>query len=98
MTSGRPLLSQTACSLEFRPPLVRRIRRGKGPFLKGPGGGVGLQMRGVDHDPPGLAAFARQGCENLVEHAQAAPTKEPIVDRLVRAILSWRVPPTQPIL
>src|SRR6202034_3071824 len=37
-------------------------------------------MRGVDHDPLGLAAFARQGCENLVEHAQAAPTNEPIVD------------------
>jgi hypothetical protein len=26
--SGRPRLSQTACSLEFRPPLVRPIRRG----------------------------------------------------------------------
>ena len=35
MTSGRPRLSQTACSLEFRPPLVRPIRRGTGPFLRG---------------------------------------------------------------
>src|SRR5664279_6193421 len=55
-------------------------------------------MRGVDHDPLGLAALVRKGCKNLVEHPQAAPANEPIVDRLVRAILSWRVAPTQPIL
>src|SRR6202142_4664945 len=47
-------------------------------------------MRGVDHDPLQLAALARQFGENLVEHAQAAPANEPIVDRLVRAILARR--------
>ena len=29
-----------------------------------------LQMRGVDHDPLGIAAPVRQRCENLVEHPQ----------------------------
>src|SRR6185436_20578087 len=30
---GRPLPSQTACSFEFRPPLVRPIRRGTAPCI-----------------------------------------------------------------
>ena len=34
MTSGRPSLSQTACSLEFGPPLVRPISRGTDPFKR----------------------------------------------------------------
>jgi hypothetical protein len=54
-------------------------------------------MRGVDHDPLGLAAIVRQRCEN-VERTQTAPANEPIVDRLVRAILSRRVAPAKPIL
>src|SRR6202044_1527859 len=53
-------------------------------------------MRGVDHDPLRFAALARQFGENLVEHAQAAPSNKPIVDRLVRAIVARSVPPTQP--
>src|SRR3984885_13541790 len=57
-----------------------------------------LQMRGVDHEPLRFAALARQFGENLVEHAQAAPADEPIVDRLVRAIVARRVAPTQPVL
>ncbi len=35
MISGRPRPSHTACSFEFKPPLVRPIRLGTGPFLKG---------------------------------------------------------------
>src|ERR1700704_3169385 len=95
MTSGRPRLSQTACSLEFRPPLVRPIRRRTGPFSK-----KGLRPRGASSDawrqacPPPLAALARQFGENLVEHAHAAPANELIVDRLVRA----RIATTQPVL
>src|SRR5271167_3144791 len=57
-----------------------------------------LQMCGVDHDPLRLAALARQRGENLVEHTQTAPANEPIVDRLVRAILSRRVTPAKPVL
>jgi hypothetical protein len=55
-------------------------------------------MRGVDHDPLRFAALARQFGENLVEHAQAAPSNKPIVDRLVRAIVARSVAPTQPVV
>src|SRR5580692_681024 len=55
-------------------------------------------MRGVDHDPLRFAALARQFGENLVEHAQAAPSNKPIVDRLVPAIVARSVAPTQPVL
>jgi hypothetical protein len=47
-------------------------------------------MRGIDHQLIGLAAFRRQRGEDLVEHAQAAPADEPIIDRLVRAIVLRR--------
>jgi hypothetical protein len=57
-----------------------------------------LQMRGVNHDPLGIAAPVRQRCENLVEHPQAASTNEPIVDRLVRTIPRRGVAPAKPIL
>src|SRR6202451_3234941 len=59
---------------------------------------MGLQMRGVDHDPLRLAALAGQFGENLVEHAQAAPAHEPIVDCLVRAIVGRSIAPAQPVL
>src|ERR1700675_4821629 len=55
-------------------------------------------MRGVDHDPLRFAALARQFGEELVEHAQAAPADEPVVDCLVRAIVGRSVAPTQPVL
>ena len=46
----------------------------------------------------GLRPLMRQRCENLVEHPHTAPANEPIVDRLVRAILRRGVAPTKPIL
>ena len=58
---------------------------------------MGLQMRGVDHDPLGLGALARQFGEDRVEHAQPAPANEPVIDRLVRAIRPRRVTPAKPI-
>ena len=57
-----------------------------------------LQMCGVDHNPLRLGTLARQFGENLVEHAQPAPANEPVVDRLMRAIVSRCVPPAQPVL
>jgi hypothetical protein len=59
---------------------------------------MGLQMRGVDHDPLGLCALARQLSEDLVEHAQTAPADEAVVDRLMRAIPRRRIAPTQAVL
>ena len=44
-----------------------------------------FQMGGVDHQPGRFAGLARQFGKNLVEHAEAAPAHEPIVDRLMRA-------------
>src|ERR1700677_1181559 len=59
---------------------------------------MGLQMRGVDHDPLRFAALARQLSEDLVEHTQTAPADEAIVDRLMRAISRRSVAPAQPVL
>jgi hypothetical protein len=69
---------------------VRPIRRGTAPFEQASGRTVRFQMRGIDHQLIGLAAFRRQRGEDLVEHAQAAPADEPIIDRLVRAIVLRR--------
>ena len=55
-------------------------------------------MRRIDHDPVGFPGFARQLDENAVEHAQAAPTDEPVVDRLVRPVAARRIAPSQAIL
>ena len=43
-------------------------------------------MRGVDHNPVGFAGFARQLGEDAVEHPQAAPADEAVVDGLVRTV------------
>src|ERR1700722_7456777 len=56
-----------------------------------------LEMRGVDHHSLRPPALVRQRCENLVEHPQAAPANEPVVDRLMRTILGRGVTPAKPI-
>jgi len=45
-------------------------------------------MRGINHQPGWFAGLAGQLGEDFVEHPEAAPMHEPIVDRLVRAILT----------
>jgi hypothetical protein len=40
-------------------------------------------MRGIDHDPVRLPGLASQLDKDAVEHTQAAPTNEPVVDCLV---------------
>ena len=59
---------------------------------------VGIEVRRVDHDPVGLARFARQFDEYPVEYPQAAPADEAVVDRLVRAIIPGRIAPHQTVL
>lgn len=56
-----------------------------------------LQMGRVDHQPLRRAALARQFGEDVVEHAKPAPAHEPVVDGLVRTILTRRIAPAQPI-
>jgi len=89
--------SQTAWSLEFRPPLVRPIRRGTAPFEQAGGGAVRLEVGHVDHQLIWLAALRRQSREDLVEHAHAAPADEPVGDRLGRAILGRDITPAQTV-
>ena len=99
MTSGRPRPSQTACSLEFRPPLVRPIRRGTGPFLKRLRSPARCAFRCVASIiiRSGLPPLPRQFGETMSEHAHGARANELIVDCLVRAILWRRVAPAQPL-
>src|SRR5664279_4900877 len=98
MTSGRPSPSQTACSLEFKPPLVRPIRRGTGPFLKGsrrcdaPSSVASIMIRS------GLPPLRANAAKILLNTPKRLPANEPIVDRLVRAVLSRRVAPAKPVL
>ena len=55
-------------------------------------------MGGVDHDPVGFSSLARQLGEDAIEHAQAAPADEAVVDRFVRAVILGRIAPHQPVL
>lgn len=57
-----------------------------------------FEMRGVDHELIGLAALCGEFREDPVKHAQATPSDEPIVDGFVRAVTSWCIKPTKPIL
>ena len=56
-----------------------------------------LQMGGIDHKPGWFAGLMRQLGENLVEDAEAAPAHEPIVDRLVWAIVARCITSTQTV-
>ena len=56
-----------------------------------------LQMGGIDHQPGWVAGLARQLSENAVEHAEAAPAHEPVVDRLVRTVAGRCIAPAQTV-
>jgi hypothetical protein len=66
-------------------------------FLAGGCGAVGFQMGGVDHQLLGIAEFSGQFGQNPVEYAEPAPADEAIVDRLVRTIFPWCVPPSKSV-
>ena len=56
-----------------------------------------FEVSGVDHQLVRLPAFGRQLSKNPVEHAQAAPADETVVDRLVRTIANRRITPAQSV-
>jgi hypothetical protein len=56
-----------------------------------------FQIGGVDRQLIGLAALCRQFGKYPVEHAEAAPADEAVVDRLVKIVFSGRVAPPQPV-
>lgn len=55
-------------------------------------------MRCADHDPFGVTGGTSEFGEDAIEHAQAAPGDEAVVDRLVRTISLGCVAPHQPML
>ena len=57
-----------------------------------------FEMGGVDHDPLGLACLACELGKDLVEHTQAAPSNEAVVDRLVWPLTLGRIAPHQAVL
>ena len=56
-----------------------------------------LQGGGVDHQPLGHAALGRQAREDAFEHAEPAPSHEPVVQRLVWAVTGRRVLPLEAV-
>lgn len=86
-----------AWRLEFKPPLVRPIRRGTAPFEQAGGGAVGFEVGAVDHQSVRRARQAREPCEDGVEDAMAAPADEAVVEGLVRAVGGRRVAPAQAV-
>jgi hypothetical protein len=97
MISGLPWPSQTACNLEFNPPLVRPIRLRAAPFEQAGRGPMRFQMRAVDQQLIQLTALRRQAGKDLAEHAHAAPADELIIDRLGRSIVGRRIAPAQAV-
>ncbi|MNY74275.1 hypothetical protein D3C86_2132640 [compost metagenome] len=57
-----------------------------------------FQMRGIDHQPVGLACFPRKRLENPVEDAEPAPAAEPVIERLVWAVFLRRIFPLKSML
>ena len=56
-----------------------------------------LEMGRIDHQPGWFAGLACQFSEDFVEDAEAAPAHEPIVDGLVRTVLTRRIAPAQTV-
>src|ERR1700710_2928317 len=54
-------------------------------------------MRGVDHQLVGLSTLGSQRGEDTVEDAQAAPSNEAVIDRLVRPIVCRRIAPAKAV-
>ena len=54
---------------------------------------MGLEVRGINHKPVRDICFTRQFSKNPVEDAKAAPADKPVIDRLGRAVVLWRITP-----
>jgi Major Facilitator Superfamily len=95
MISGRPASSHTACSLEFKPPLVRPIRRGTARFEQTGRRPMRLEVGRIDHQPVGLSTLSSEFGEYPAEHAQTASADEAVEDRLIRTVVFRRISPAQ---
>jgi hypothetical protein len=86
LNHGLPPASQTACSLEFRPPLVRPIRWGTALFDQTRRGAMRLERAWVDHRGLCSPAFGGQRREDAVERADPTPAQKTFVLVLVRTL------------
>src|ERR1700750_1922025 len=94
---GRPLPSQTACNLEFRPPLVRPIRRRAALFQQTGGRSMSLEMCAVDHDAIRFAGVSGERGKDAIKYAQSAPAHETVVQSLGWPIPSRCIAPAQTV-
>ncbi len=86
------------CSLEFRPPLVRPIARGRAPLcLETCRCAVRLQMSAVHHERVAVPARLGQVAEDAGKDPEAGPAHKAIVERLVRPIHDRRILPAQAV-
>ena len=96
-TTGLACRSHTTCSLEFRPSLVRPIRRGS-PFLQQTCcRAVDLEVSAVDDDAPGWTGVFGQCGEDASGHAVAGPADVAVVERLVRTVDRRDIAPAQAV-
>lgn len=56
-----------------------------------------LQIGRVDHDRPAIGLLGGEPLHDPGEHAHAAPSDPAIVERLVRAVFTRRIPPPQAV-
>lgn len=54
-------------------------------------------MRGIDHHLIGRPGHGHKFSQYLVEHTQTATADQPVVDRLLRAVVLRRITPVQTI-
>jgi hypothetical protein len=76
---------------------MSQIRLGRDPLLAGSPPSVRLEMTSIDHQLIGFVILGRQLGKESVEHAQGAPADEPVIDRLMRAVISRCVTPTEAV-
>ena len=55
---------------------------------------MGFEVSRVNHRPTRLTTLARQLGEDLVGYAKTALAHKPIVDGLVRTLVTWKIAPT----
>jgi hypothetical protein len=56
-----------------------------------------FKMGGIDDEPVWRSCLSGKACENPVEDAHTAPADEPVIQGLMRAILSWSIAPAKAV-
>ena len=96
-STGRISPSQTACGLEFSPPLVWPIARGTSSFYQTASRAVRYEVGGVDHQAIRRTIFGNQRSENIVKNAYLRPTYDPVTQSFMWSINIRCILPTQSV-